>query len=134
MQDIDAIAAELAVFARYIWQAKQLFLKITKKHDKFTKYKVNTWFLVRLEKEDFWNPKLGEFLLFSFGRESYCYADDLMIGLSETYAYARRLKEPPQAPEVGRTYENATEDFVRKNEKFFIKPEGMLPTYSHCFD
>lgn len=61
MQDIDIISGELAIFGRFIWQAKQLLLKITKKHDKFTKYKVNTWFLVRLEKEEFWNPKIGNY-------------------------------------------------------------------------
>lgn len=66
MQDIDTISGELVLFYRFIWQAKQLLLKITKKHDKFTKYKVNTWFLVRLEKEEFWNPKIGISFILSF--------------------------------------------------------------------
>eukprot|EP00026_Physarum_polycephalum_P005479 Phypoly_transcript_05514.p2 GENE.Phypoly_transcript_05514~~Phypoly_transcript_05514.p2 ORF type:complete len:127 (+),score=22.04 Phypoly_transcript_05514:709-1089(+) len=107
MEDIDSIAAELAIFGRFIWQAKQLLLKITKKHDKFTKYKVNTWFLVRLEKEEFWNPKI----------------DELVIGISEAYAIARQFREKPST-EVQRDFGAATEDFVRKNEKYFVKPEG----------
>jgi SPX domain protein involved in polyphosphate accumulation len=57
--DIDAIASDLLVVERFVRQAKQLLLKITKKHDKMTRYKVNTWLLVRLENEPWWDPKFG---------------------------------------------------------------------------
>lgn len=49
-----------------------------------------------------------------------------MIGLSETYAVARQLTDTVSA-EVKRDFSAATEDFVRKNEKYFIKPEGYSP-------
>lgn len=47
-----------------------------------------------------------------------------MIGLSETYAIARSFNE--KSSEVQRDFNAATEDFVRKNEKYFIKPEGNI--------
>lgn len=49
--------------------------------------------------------------------------DELVIGLSETYAVARSFNE--KTTEVQRDFTAATEDFVRKNEKYFIKPEGI---------
>lgn len=58
---------------RYLWHAKQLILKITKKHDKMTYYKVNSWMLIRLERADFWHAKL----------------DTLVIGVSDAYTAAR---------------------------------------------
>ncbi len=45
-----------------------------------------------------------------------------MLSISETYAVARKLKE--KTTETQRTV-GETEDFVRKNEKFFVKPEGI---------
>ena len=38
-KDIDAIAADLLILERFVWQGKQLILKITKKHDKITRYR-----------------------------------------------------------------------------------------------
>ena len=60
--------------------------------------------------------------------------DELVIGISEAYAVARSFKEK-QSVEVQRDFAATTEDFVRKNEKYFIKPEGtiLLPLIvSHC--
>jgi hypothetical protein len=46
-----------------------------------------------------------------------------VIGISEAYAAARSFTENPSA-EVQRDFGATTEDFVRKNEKYFVKPEG----------
>jgi hypothetical protein len=59
----------------------------------------------------------------------------LVIGISEAYAIARASKDNRQVG-VDKEFGGTTEDFVRKNEKFFIKPEGILqfinsPHYSH---
>jgi SPX domain protein involved in polyphosphate accumulation/uncharacterized membrane protein YidH (DUF202 family) len=115
IQDIDDIAAELLLLDRFIHQEKQLLLKITKKHDKCTSnYKVNTWMLIRLEREEFWNPKI----------------DDIIIGLSDAYAVASAAREGKgrQKDKSGKGASSpaASEDFVRKNEKYFVKPEDVL--------
>ena len=61
-----------------------------------------------------------------------CFIDELVIGVSEAYAVARHFRDKP-TEEVQREGHGAaaTEDFVRKNEKFFVKPEGIYLLF--CF-
>lgn len=98
---------------------------------------------MRLEKEEFWNPKIGKgekkkktvfayllnfvspfrfFLSFLFSL--ILWIDELVIGISEAYAIARSFRD--KSTEKDRDFSAATEDFVRKNEKYFIKPEGIF--------
>eukprot|EP00026_Physarum_polycephalum_P000999 Phypoly_transcript_01000.p1 GENE.Phypoly_transcript_01000~~Phypoly_transcript_01000.p1 ORF type:complete len:797 (+),score=119.30 Phypoly_transcript_01000:240-2630(+) len=108
-EDLDAIAADLLVLERFVWQGKQLILKITKKHDKITRYRVYAWLLVRLEKEEFWNAQL----------------DELVIGISDAYNEARKWQNRMEGKEET-LVSSSSESFVRKNEKYFIKPEDVM--------
>jgi len=110
-EDLDAIAADLLVLERFVWQGKQLILKITKKHDKITRYRVYAWLLVRLEKEEFWNAQL----------------DELVIGISDAYNEARKWQDKLEGRESNAAAASSSmESFVRKNEKYFIKPEDVM--------
>eukprot|EP01111_Echinosteliopsis_oligospora_P008417 TRINITY_DN2406_c0_g1_i1.p1 TRINITY_DN2406_c0_g1~~TRINITY_DN2406_c0_g1_i1.p1 ORF type:complete len:771 (-),score=201.87 TRINITY_DN2406_c0_g1_i1:24-2336(-) len=109
VRDIDYIAASIVILDRFLWQAKNLILKITKKHDKKTKYKVTPWMLVRLEREEWWNAKL----------------DELTIAVSDVYR-AARLYEKKGEMSDDRDFGAASGNFIRKNQKFMIKPEDVM--------
>jgi len=114
IHDIDRIAIELVALEAFIRQSKTLFYKILKKHDRRTNTKVLAWMLVRLEQENFWNPRF----------------DPIVVGISDAYAEVRALEERRlKGSGAERDFFKSAEDvetFERKTQKFFVRPENIM--------
>ena len=107
-KEINGIIAEVNELAKFTRINYSGFIKIVKKHDKYTPYNLKAMFHVRLSKRDFF-------------KQNY---DNILLQLSTLYEKVRNEGKKPDKSKSKAT--GGAQNFVRKTTKYWVHSDNVM--------
>jgi SPX domain protein involved in polyphosphate accumulation len=108
-QEIDLITSEVAELSKFIRLNYSAFLKILKKHDKYTTFVLKNMFMIRLQSKPFYKMSF----------------DALILRLSKLYDIVRTGGKRHEASVP------TNQSFVRRTTKYWVHPDNVTEVKIH---
>ena len=104
-EEMSRITADITELSRYMRMNYSGFIKILKKHDKYTSFKSKPMFMVHLESKPFY-------------KEDF---DALIIRMSMIYELSRNKGKEKAISTLG----SSSHSFIRRTTKYWVHPENV---------